>query len=66
MSTTSTRWKTWFGTYSSSHFNTVQSHYSHISGDPTATTYDCSCTESDTYAYTVSAIRHLTSHLALI
>ncbi|KAG8807722.1 hypothetical protein FRC19_006364, partial [Serendipita sp. 401] len=49
---TTTRYSTWFGTYSSSRKSTVLSHYSKIqSSDPSTYTYDCSCTESDTYAY---------------
>ena len=47
-----TRYTTWFGTYSSSRHSTVLSHFSKISGsDFSSFTYDCTCTESDTYAY---------------
>ncbi|KAM5544061.1 hypothetical protein V8D89_002247 [Ganoderma adspersum] len=47
-----TRYTTWFGTYTSSRHSTVQSHYSNInSHDYTTFTYDCTCTDSGTYAY---------------
>ena len=46
------RYTTWFGSYTSSRHSTVQSHYSNInSHDYTTFTYDCTCDESDTYAY---------------
>ncbi|KAG8771395.1 hypothetical protein FRC12_003640 [Ceratobasidium sp. 428] len=45
------RYTTWFGTFTSSRFSTVKSHYSLIGTDPTASTYDCTCTDSGTYAY---------------
>ena len=51
ISASTTRYKTWFGTYSSSNKNTVQSHYTNIGTDPTSSTYDCTCDESGTYAY---------------
>ncbi|KAG8688479.1 hypothetical protein FRC09_012886 [Ceratobasidium sp. 395] len=46
------RWTTWFGTFSSSHLSTIKSHYANIGTDATNTKYDCTCTETDTYAYT--------------
>ncbi|QRV85905.1 peptidyl-Lys metalloendopeptidase [Ceratobasidium sp. AG-Ba] len=46
-----TSFNTWFGTFTSSRFSTVKSHYSNIGTDATSTTYDCTCTESGTYAY---------------
>ncbi|KAF8592858.1 peptidyl-Lys metalloendopeptidase, partial [Ceratobasidium sp. AG-I] len=46
-----TRWTTWFGTYTSAHYTLVKGHYTNIGTDPTSTTYDCTCTESGTYAY---------------
>jgi peptidyl-Lys metalloendopeptidase len=47
----STRYTTWFGTYSSTRKSTVLSHYTKIgSSDPKTYTYDCSCTD-DYYAY---------------
>ncbi|QRV85906.1 peptidyl-Lys metalloendopeptidase [Ceratobasidium sp. AG-Ba] len=52
ISSGTTRWTTWFGTFSSSHFSTIKSHYANIGTDATNTEYDCTCTESDTYAYT--------------
>jgi len=49
------RYTTWFGTYTTRH-NTVVSHYSHISSsDFTAFTFDCTCTDSGTYAYVYPA-----------
>ncbi|KAG9010752.1 hypothetical protein FRB90_007673 [Tulasnella sp. 427] len=48
-----TRFTTWFGSYTSAHHSTVLSHYNNLSGDPNSVTYDCStCDEADTYAYT--------------
>ncbi|KAJ6533465.1 peptidyl-Lys metalloendopeptidase [Mycena sp. CBHHK59/15] len=50
--TSSTRWVTWFGTFTTAHHTTVLSHYTKMSADAYADyTYDCSCTDSDTYAY---------------
>ncbi|KAF8759021.1 peptidyl-Lys metalloendopeptidase [Rhizoctonia solani] len=51
ISSGTTRYTTWFGTFTSSRFSTVKSHYSLIGTDATSTTYDCTCTESGTYAY---------------
>lgn len=46
------RYKTWFGTYTSSRKSTVQSHFRLISSRKYSSfTYDCSCTTSSTYAY---------------
>ncbi|KAG8679213.1 hypothetical protein FRC09_019133, partial [Ceratobasidium sp. 395] len=45
------RYTTWFGTFTSARFSTVKSHYAAIGTDPTASTYDCTCTDSGTYAY---------------
>ncbi|KAG8748284.1 hypothetical protein FRC10_007674 [Ceratobasidium sp. 414] len=45
------RYTTWFGTFSSSRFSTVKSHYANIGTDATNSEYDCTCTEADTYAY---------------
>jgi peptidyl-Lys metalloendopeptidase len=51
--TNSTRYKTWFGTYSSTNYSTVKSHYSNMvsamNGQPFVV--DCSCTDAGTYAY---------------
>lgn len=45
-----TRYTTWFGAFSSSRRSTVLGHYQKIvSSNPQTYTYDCSCTESDTY-----------------
>ncbi|KAL1739708.1 hypothetical protein HDZ31DRAFT_48938 [Schizophyllum fasciatum] len=47
-----TRYTTWFGTYSSSRHSTVLSHFQHLhEGDYGSFTYDCTCTESGTYAF---------------
>ncbi|QRV92783.1 peptidyl-Lys metalloendopeptidase [Ceratobasidium sp. AG-Ba] len=52
------RYTTWFGTYSTSNYNTVVSHYKNIGTDATSTNYDCSACKSQsginydsTYAY---------------
>ncbi|KAJ7052103.1 peptidyl-Lys metalloendopeptidase [Mycena amicta] len=50
--TTSTRFVTWFGTFTTSHHTTILSHYTKMANDAySAYTYDCSCTDDDTYAY---------------
>ncbi len=47
-----TRYVTWFGTYTSARHSTVLSHYSNMLAHPYANyEYDCTCTESDVYAY---------------
>ncbi|TFK56748.1 deuterolysin M35 metalloprotease [Heliocybe sulcata] len=47
-----TRYTTWFGTYSSSRHSTVQSHYTNMNGnDYSSYSFDCTCDESGTYAY---------------
>lgn len=47
-----TRYATWFGAYDSTRHNTVQSHFSNISGGNFSSfTYDCTCTDAGTYAY---------------
>ncbi|CAE7080842.1 unnamed protein product [Rhizoctonia solani] len=51
ISSGTTRYTTWFGTFTSARFSTVKSHFSLIGTDATSTTYDCTCTESGTYAY---------------
>ncbi|KAF9469757.1 deuterolysin M35 metalloprotease [Collybia nuda] len=48
---TSTRYSTWFGTFTAARRSTVLSHFSLISGNNFASyTYDCTCTDSS-YAY---------------
>ena len=51
--TAGARYTTWFGTYDSSRYSTVKSHFANIKSalgtQPIA--FDCSCTESGTYAY---------------
>lgn len=51
-STVTTRYRTWFGTATSSRFNSVKSHYSLINDAliNKSVVYDCSCTQSY-YAY---------------
>ncbi|KAF9486346.1 deuterolysin M35 metalloprotease [Pholiota conissans] len=47
-----TRYTTWFGTWTSSRYNTVLSHYTNIDSNTFSSfTFDCSCTDSGTYAY---------------
>ncbi|KAF5314762.1 hypothetical protein D9611_007174 [Ephemerocybe angulata] len=47
-----TRYTTWFGAYTSSRHSTVLSHFTAISGNSYSSfTYDCTCTDSGTYAY---------------
>lgn len=50
---TGSRYTWWFGTYNSSRYSTVRSHfnniYSALSSQPF--TFNCSCTDSGTYAY---------------
>ncbi|KDN48983.1 hypothetical protein RSAG8_02336, partial [Rhizoctonia solani AG-8 WAC10335] len=46
-----TRYTTWFGTYSSNHASTVRSHFSLIGTDASSTIYDCSTCTVDTMAY---------------
>jgi len=52
-----TRYKTWFGTYSSSNWNTVKSHYTNISSvyNTKPIVFDCSCKKNNTYAYVYPA-----------
>lgn len=51
--TQGTRYTWWFGSYTSSRYSTVRTHFTNIksalSGQPY--TFDCSCTDSGTYAY---------------
>ncbi|KAF8962979.1 hypothetical protein BDZ97DRAFT_1905037 [Flammula alnicola] len=47
-----TRFTTWFGTYTTARHSTVESHFSAISSNTFSSyTFDCTCTDSDTYAY---------------
>ncbi|KAL0070430.1 hypothetical protein AAF712_002261 [Marasmius tenuissimus] len=48
-----TRYVSWFGTYDSGRHTTVLNHFNTIKGYPFSgsVTYDCSCTDSGTYAY---------------
>ncbi|KAF4622412.1 hypothetical protein D9613_009121 [Agrocybe pediades] len=47
-----TRYTTWFGTYTSARHSTVTSHFQKIDSNTFSTfTFDCSCTDSGTYAY---------------
>lgn len=48
-----TRYVTWFGTFSTANYNTVKSHFSAISSamDTQPVTFDCTCKKKTTYAY---------------
>jgi peptidyl-Lys metalloendopeptidase len=49
----SSRFTTWFGTYTSSHHTTVLNHFSNLnSNDYSAYSYDCTCNDAGVYAYT--------------
>ncbi|KAJ7576899.1 peptidyl-Lys metalloendopeptidase [Mycena floridula] len=49
---TTTRYVTWFGTFTSARHTTVTTHYANMIANPYANNeYDCTCTEEDTYAY---------------
>ncbi|WP_394850676.1 M35 family metallo-endopeptidase [Pendulispora brunnea] len=47
------RYTTWFGSYTSARHSTVQSHFSKIKNAYSSQTFtfDCTCTDSNTYAY---------------
>ncbi|KAG8715796.1 hypothetical protein FRC08_010171 [Ceratobasidium sp. 394] len=51
ISSGTTRYTTWFGTYTSDRASTVRSHFSLIGTDASSTTYDCSTCTSSAYAY---------------
>ncbi|GAB1517718.1 hypothetical protein RhiTH_000768 [Rhizoctonia solani] len=51
ISTGTTRYTQWFGTFDSTRFGTVKLHFENIGTDATSSTYDCGCTQSATYAY---------------
>ncbi|TFK72459.1 zincin [Pluteus cervinus] len=47
-----TRYTTWFGTYTTARHNTVTSHFGNIEGYPFSSyTFDCTCTDTGTFAY---------------
>ncbi|KAK7024717.1 peptidyl-Lys metalloendopeptidase [Favolaschia claudopus] len=47
-----TRFATWFGTYTSAHHSTVLTHYTNmVNADYSTFTFDCSCNDAGTYAY---------------
>ncbi|PPQ80565.1 hypothetical protein CVT25_001599 [Psilocybe cyanescens] len=47
-----TRYTTWFGTYTAARHSTVVSQYTKINGNAFSSfTFDCTCTDSGTYAY---------------
>jgi peptidyl-Lys metalloendopeptidase len=50
---TGTRYTKWFGTYNSSRYSTVRTHYTNIKNAfaNQNITVDCSCTDAGTYAY---------------
>ena len=46
------RYKTWFGIYTTERHSTVVSHFSNIQGnDFSSYTFDCSCKQADLYAF---------------
>ncbi|CAE6509038.1 unnamed protein product [Rhizoctonia solani] len=47
----STRYTRWFGTWSSSRYNLALTSFSRLRTYPAGWTYDCTCTDADTYAY---------------
>ena len=51
--TTGSRYTWWFGTYNSSRYSTVRSHFNNIYSalSSQAYTFNCSCSDSGTYAY---------------
>ncbi|KAG5654427.1 hypothetical protein H0H81_002616 [Sphagnurus paluster] len=51
-----TRFTTWFGTYTDARHTTVQNHFTQISSNTFSSyKYDCTCTDSGTYAYVYPA-----------
>lgn len=50
---TGSRYTWWFGTYSSSRYSTVRTHFNNIYSalSSQAYTFNCSCSDSGTYAY---------------
>ncbi|CAL1694054.1 unnamed protein product [Somion occarium] len=47
-----TRYTTWFGTYTAARHSTVLSHYTNLNGNTYSSYhYDCTCTDSGVYAY---------------
>ncbi|KAH9478705.1 Peptidyl-Lys metalloendopeptidase [Psilocybe cubensis] len=47
-----TRYTTWFGTYTAARYSTVLSQYTKINSNTFSSfTFDCTCTDSGTYAY---------------
>ncbi|KAL0564529.1 hypothetical protein V5O48_017514 [Marasmius crinis-equi] len=60
----STRYVSWFGTFSSANRNTVLNHFNAIKGYPFSgsSTYDCGCTDAGVYAY-VETNRYGVIHL---
>ncbi|KDQ16122.1 hypothetical protein BOTBODRAFT_43700 [Botryobasidium botryosum FD-172 SS1] len=52
ISSGTTRYTTWFGPYDATRKSTVQTHFNNIRNSGISSyTYDCSCTDSGTYAY---------------
>ena len=51
--TAGSRYTWWFGTYSSTRYATIKTHYTNLKSalSSQAYTFDCSCTDSGTYAY---------------
>lgn len=47
-----TRFTTWFGTFTTAHHTTIQTHYTNLNGNTYSSyEFDCTCTDSGTYAY---------------
>ncbi|KAG9104227.1 hypothetical protein FRC06_004444, partial [Ceratobasidium sp. 370] len=45
------RYRTWFGPYEKKRWNKVKAHFLALRNQPTRFRFDCSCTETDTFAY---------------
>ena len=57
ISSGTTRYTTWFGEYDEGRKNTVEEHFGLIDdNDFSSYTYDCTCTDADTYAYVCACI----------
>ena len=57
ISSGTTRYTSWFGVYDSTRKSTVQNHYQLMSSHQYSSfTYDCTCTDADTYAYVCAYI----------
>lgn len=51
-SAATTRYTTWFGTYTAARHTTIQTHFSNLNSNTYSSyTFDCTCTDANTYAY---------------